>query len=200
VDTAGSGHELLPQAHLARIVRTASSTNMKFLCLKIGKCSPIWCPPSAGSIAPKHVDEALIEYQNTIHAVKEDAELDTGHDTARCQGRHFLGRESQSIQGERRLLDEEGQLLNNESRFLDEKQQHLEHKERHLENKRRHLAQRRLLLDPRRQIWSINRVVVLQYTDSQYACTLSVFLQLAICVTVSFASRSISALHSAFWR
>jgi hypothetical protein len=98
------------------------------------------------------VDEALIEYQDTIHAFKEDAELDVGHDTARCQGRHFFGRESQSLQDERTLLDEEGQLLDNESRLLDEEQQHLEHERRHLENKRRYLAQRRLLLDRRRQL------------------------------------------------
>jgi hypothetical protein len=44
--------------HLVRIARTASSANLKFLCLKIGKSCPIWCPPSFGSIAPKHDSDA----------------------------------------------------------------------------------------------------------------------------------------------
>jgi hypothetical protein len=79
-----------------------------------------------------------MEYQDTANAFKEDAELDTTHNTARCQGRHLLDRERQSLQDIRKLLDEEGQLLDNEIKLLDEEQQHL--------------AQRRLLLDRRMQL------------------------------------------------
>jgi hypothetical protein len=44
-DTADSEHKLPSQGHLARISRTASSANVKLLCLEIGKFCPMWCPP-----------------------------------------------------------------------------------------------------------------------------------------------------------
>jgi hypothetical protein len=100
----------------------------------------------------RFVNEALIEYKDTINALKEDAELDIGHDRARSQRRHFGGREGQFIQEEKRLLDEEAELLDNESGLLGEEQQHIEYQRRHLENKRQHLEKKRLLLDRRRHL------------------------------------------------
>lgn len=99
------------------------------------------------------VDQAMIEYKDTINAFKEDAELDIGHDTAaRCQRSHVSGRERRSLQEERKLIDEERQLLDKESGLLDEEQQHLEYGRRHLDNKRQHLAKHMKLLDRRRQL------------------------------------------------
>jgi hypothetical protein len=61
-DTAGFEHKPPSQDHLAIISRTASSANLKLLCLKIEKCCPIWCPPSSGSIAPKHDSDAAFAH------------------------------------------------------------------------------------------------------------------------------------------
>jgi hypothetical protein len=66
VDIAASEHKLPSQGHLARISRTASSANLRFLCLKVGKPCPIWCPPSSESIAPKHDSDAAFAHMQQL--------------------------------------------------------------------------------------------------------------------------------------
>jgi hypothetical protein len=111
------------------------------------------------------VDEALLEYQDTVHAFKEDAELGTSHDTARCQGKYLLDQGRQSLQDIRKLLDEEGQFLHNESKLPDGEQQHLEYERRHCKIRGSILHSAGYFWIVGCNFWSMNRVLVLQHND-----------------------------------